>query len=364
MKTTALLFLLSAAACGTVVEPVPLEPTNFTAATNGTPIVFVPGIKGSAIADDENDLVYLTHTEVIGYNTPDLALPLRLDGDKQGTDHKWPVGILRELYLVPALVGEDIYGPWLDALKKLDRPVYLFAYDWRRDNLETLDQLEKLVATVRERHGKPVEVIGHSMGGMLGLALLTRGKSELAHVTMAGSPLQGGVGFLPDLHDGVPVGMNDKLLSPEVLSTFPSVFCFFPSKPGTDIAIADFDYYSPESWRTAKLGPYKTERSTDFDNLFAWSLKRAKAFRDLVELEPDTTVPLTVVASDGVPTLSSAGYADRTIDFASTPREPGDGRVPRGRATPKRLQYELVTSKVEHAALLNDPKVIDALLAR
>ncbi len=363
MKTTALLCLLLAA-CGTVVEPVPLEPTNFTRAPHGTPLVFVPGIKGSAIADDENDLVYLTRSEVIGYDTPDLALPTRLEGDKQGTDHKWPVGILRELYLVPALVGEDIYGPWLDALKKVERPVYLFAYDWRRDNLETLDQLEKLVATVRERHGKPVELIGHSMGGMLSLALLARGNSDLAAVTMAGSPLQGGVGFLPDLHDGVSVGMNEHLLSPRVLSTFPSVFCFFPSVPGADIDVAEFDYYAPESWMNAKVGPYKTQPPRDFDALFAWSLRRAKAFRDLVELEPATTVPLTVVASDGVPTLTTVHYAGGALDFTSTPREPGDGRVPLSRATPKRLRYELVTSKAEHAALLNDPKVIDALLAR
>ena len=74
-------------------------------------------------------------------------------------------------------------------------------------------------------------------------------------------------------------------------------------------------------------------------------------------------MPITVVAGDGVPTLATVHYDAGELDFASTPREPGDGRVPLERAKPRRLPFKLITTKADHGTLLNDPKVIDALLA-
>ncbi len=360
---TLLVSVLLLTACGPVVEPA--SPSSISAGSDGTPIVFVPGIKGSALADADGDIVFLTRLEVLGLSTPNLALPARFDGATQDRDGRHAAGILRALYIVPGLVGEDIYGPWIDALAQQQRPAYLFAYDWRRDNLETLDALAAFVAKIRERHGQAVQLIGHSMGGMLSLALLARGGADIARLALVGAPLHGGVGFLPDLHDGVSVGASASLLAPEVIATFPSVYSFFPSAPGAYVDLPTLDFYDPASWSSAKIGPYKEGRkpSTEFDTYFGVALERAKEFRRLVELEPETSIPITVVAGGSLPTLASVRHDGHVWDFASTPREQGDGRVILERARPRRLKHDLLTTPAEHAGLLNDPKVIDALLA-
>ena len=358
-----LVSVLLLGACGRVIEPA--SPSSISRGSDGTPIVFVPGIKGSALADASGDVVFLTRLEALGLANPGLALPARYDGATQERDSRQPAGILRAMHIVPGLIGEDIYGPWLDALARLERPVYLFAYDWRRDNLETLDKLEAFVAGVRERHGKPVELIGHSMGGMLAMASLARGSTAITKLVVVGSPLRGGIGFMPDLHDGVSVGLSGSLLAPEVIATFPSVYSFFPSSPGADVDLPTLDFFDPGAWPIAKLGPYKEGRNPplEFGAFFTTALGRAKEFRRLVELEPETSVPITVVAGNGQPTITAMRHHGSTWDFAGTERTPGDGRVPVDRAQPRRLRHDLITTRAEHAALLNDPLVIDALLA-
>ena len=356
----ALLLLL--ASCGSTIEPA--SSTAHKARGSGTPIVFVPGIKGSALADSEGDTAFLTRAEALGFATPSLALPLRFIGDRQASDGRSAPGILRELFLVPKLIGERIYGPWLDALRASGRPVYLFAYDWRRDNLETLDTLSRFVNEVRRLHDTPVQLIGHSMGGMLSIALIARGSQDVASLTTVGSPLQGGVGFLPDLHTGASIGRNGKLLAPEVLATFPSVYGFFSSTPGDGTDDPTLDWFDPEAWHSHHLGPYADGRTMPdgFDAFFATALAHAHDFRRLVDSEPELFIPLTVVAGDGVATLDTVRHSSTGWSF-DTPRVPGDGRVPAERARPAHLQHRLITSKAEHSALLNDPIVIQALLA-
>ncbi len=358
-----LVIALLLGACGRTVEPA--SPSSISGGSEGTPIVFVPGIKGSALADERGDIVFLTRLEAMGLSNPGLASPTRFEGSVQDRDGRQAAGILREMFIVPGLIGEDIYGPWIDALAHQQRPAYLFPYDWRRDNLETLDELATFVAQVRELHGKPVQLIGHSMGGMLSLALLAHGSTDIAKLALVGSPLRGGIGFMPDLHDGVSVGLSGSLLGPDVIATFPSVYSFFPSTPGTDVDIPMLDFFDPKAWPIAKLGPYKDGRSpsAEFGAFFATAIERAKEFRRLVELEPETSIPITIVAGDAHPTLTSMRHDGATWDFASTARTPGDGRVPLDRTQPRRSKYDLLTTPAEHAGLLNDPKIAEALLA-
>lgn len=361
-RLIALCFLVLGA-CGSSIEPA--SPSGVTAPGEGTPLVFVPGIKGSALADEGGKTVFLTPLQALGLSTPRLALPTRFDGVVQERDGRHATGILRDLFIIPRLVGEHIYGPWLDALAKTKRPIYLFAYDWRRDNLETLEQLTHFVASVHQRHGSAVQLVGHSMGGLLSLALLARGTNDVASCAIVGSPLRGGIGFLPDLHVGVPVGRNQALLGADVIATFPSVYSFFPSTPGDGVDEPTLDFFDPAAWKRSKVGPYAVGHSPNptFDAFLALALERAHQFRHLIELEPELTIPLTVVAGDGIPTLATARHSGDVWDFEQAPRQPGDGRVPLERARPRRLSHTLVTSKAEHAALLNDPTVIEALLA-
>ena len=84
-----------------------------------------------------------------------------------------------------ALRRIDVYGGLLEALGKAgyrearwDSPgargyedtVYVFPYDWRRDNVETARLLLRRIEALKRRLRRPnlkFDVIGHSMGGLI-----------------------------------------------------------------------------------------------------------------------------------------------------------------------------------------------------
>ena len=65
------------------------------------------------------------------------------------------------------------------------------------------------------------------MGGLITLALLNK-RPEFFRKLYLYVPFYGGIGFFGDLHIGIPNGLNNKILSPEVLFTMPSVYTLFP----------------------------------------------------------------------------------------------------------------------------------------
>jgi pimeloyl-ACP methyl ester carboxylesterase len=195
-----------------------------------TPLVFLHGIKGSILTTPEGDTSYLTLSQALGLSTPSLALPLTWENGHQATDALTATEVLGEIVIIPFLWKAAVYQPWLSAARASGRPFYPFAYDWRRSNLENLRRLSAFVNEVRTRHaGAQVDMVGHSMGGMLTYAYLGEHPEAVRRAAIVGSPLRGGIGFLADLHEGESVGRNRALLSPEVLATFPSVYAFFPS---------------------------------------------------------------------------------------------------------------------------------------
>jgi alpha-beta hydrolase superfamily lysophospholipase len=48
--------------------------------------------------------------------------------------------------------------------------LYVFTYDWRQDNVKTVQKLDELIEQIRRDYGDPalkVDVIAHSMGGLV-----------------------------------------------------------------------------------------------------------------------------------------------------------------------------------------------------
>lgn len=62
---------------------------------------------------------------------------------------------------------------------------------------QTVRRLERRVVELRERYERPVAVIGHSRGGMIGRVLAVRHPECVSHVVALGSPL---VASMDDLH--------------------------------------------------------------------------------------------------------------------------------------------------------------------
>jgi pimeloyl-ACP methyl ester carboxylesterase len=342
-------------------------------------VVFIHGIKGAELLDGDGDVQWVTALQALGLSTPDLSLPTAF-----GPDGKQPAGplhagpILRSISVIPVVFEADIYGTFLEAAAGFGQPFYEFSYDWRRDNNETLAAFLKFLADIQSRNGgAKVRVIGHSMGGMLTLAAVNTHPELFAKVVLAGSPLGGGIGFLPDLTDGDATGLNHGLMAPAVVATFPSVFCFF-SLPGgagdgdllgANGASLHADLYDAATWQTLKLGPYADGAPPPgYGDFLRDVLSRAKRFRTQLAPAAINYPPILVVAGNTIPTLSKARQggpsAEHGWDFESEPMVPGDGRVSYVHALPAAgIPHKVITTANGHADLLSDPQVIAAIRA-
>ena len=339
-------------------------------------LVFLHGIKGSLLDDDKGERGWLTVAQVAALRTPNLALPVLWGPEGQQRDGWKPVGILKSLPVVENFLEKKIYSVFCDALEKSGRPYRYFAYDWRRDLNETSALLEKFLETVKaESGGVAPTVVGHSMGGMLTLAVLRRRPELFSSVALVGSPLRGGIGFLPDLHEGVRTGLNAGILSPEVLATFPSVYTFFPLD--SERIVRDergrpmrTNFYRLDTWRGMGLAMYAEgrERPQAWDDFIEKALASAQTFRKSMLQGSAATVPVLVVRSERHRTLAAMrrdGGRKPKWDFSAEPKEDGDGRVLSQDALPPANlgEVRVMATDGEHDALLDDANVQKTLFA-
>ncbi|MBM3899025.1 MAG: alpha/beta hydrolase [Gemmatimonadetes bacterium] len=274
----------------------------------------------------------------------------------------------------PSGISKPIYEPWLRTAKSLGCPFYAFAYDWYRDNLETVEKLAAAIAAIRERHGGgPVQLVAHSMGGLVSLALLNRQPDAFVHVLFGGIPLRGGVGFSEEMHVGLPTGRNQRVSDPHMLFTCPSIYTLYPLGRldcfAPDGSALDLDFFNPGSWVEHGIGIFADpgEATPEHLEFLGWALGRARTFREqLIHRKDAAYPPITVVASHGFPTLATAmRHGPKSVrgwDLKSMPRRPGDQRVcPEHALPPDGFEYERVENALEHGAILEDPRIPELL---
>lgn len=346
----------------------------------GVPLVFVHGIKGSELMEArEGDSVgvkrWLTLGGALGLSTPDLSLEPRFVDGTQPLGVLYPGRVIASVPIIPHVIEVDVYGPWLDAARGFGRPFYPFSYDWRRDLLETMSTLAKYLESLKELHGVAPQVVAHSMGGLITLAVLNRRPDLFSSVIFAGVPFAGGIGFLEDMHAGTANGLNSTILRPAVLWTFPSIYAFQPLVAKGVVTDADgteltADFYDVETWCRLHLGPC-TSGSLDgpWRPFVEESLGRAKRLRTILTEVPTANLPpVVVLAGKGQPTLVKAiQNGPESVDgwdFQSAAKVPGDGRVAFDHAKPPaELPYRLIETQREHTEMLMDPAMLEAVKA-
>ncbi len=333
------------------------------------PLVFIHGIKGGKLIDKSGSVVWISAWQALGLSTPNLALPLSFEQGGQVRDGQSAGEVLDWVTVVPLLYRSAVYGPWLEAAAKLGS-FHPFAYDWRRDNRETVEAFTEFLRKLPE----PARVVAHSMGGLITLAVLNRNPELFHSVVFAGVPFAGGIGFLLDLHAGTSVGLNGKILSPLVLASFPSVYTLFPEKSEALVEaggkVLTMDFYDAGQWRDKKLGQFAEGRATPdtFAAFLAEALARGKEFRSWLTPRAGKYPPVLVVNGKSFPTLAKAvaggSKAVAGWDFESAPKEPGDGRVLEAHSLPPAgIPFEVFSSSMEHSDLLNDPAVVERIRA-
>ncbi len=283
---------------------------SFSALAQGkNPVILIPGLSGSELVNKKTgEKVWF---RAVKSKSEDLRLPLATNIDKV-RDDIIPGDIIRSIKLGPLTVT-DYYAGFIRAMEmrggyheeKWDTPsedgdhdsLYVFAYDWRLDNVENARQLVDKVVTLKKKLKNPelkFDIVAHSLGGiiaryaaMYGDADLPAGTKKIVpnwagvkhfdKVILMGTPNEGAVTSLGALLNGYTIGglridlpfLEDT--SKFTVFTIPSAYQLLPA-PGTLRVLDDkfepvqIDLYDPKVW--SKYG-WNAIDDKDFVNEFS-----------------------------------------------------------------------------------------------
>jgi PGAP1-like protein len=159
------------------------------------PILVIPGIMGSRLKNSETGKeVWVKFKKD---KNDDLSLPMS-PNLKSNRDKLVAFDLVNEVKILKFLPGISIYSDLLDTLEKKgglvrgnwETPIadkdanqyYVYAYDWRQDNVENAQLLIRKIEKLRLKLGKPnlkFDVIGHSMGGLIARYAAMYGDDDL-----------------------------------------------------------------------------------------------------------------------------------------------------------------------------------------
>lgn len=284
----------------------------YQCAKKRNPVIIIPGIKGTRLKNiDNSDIVWGKWWQYVSFKIDDLELDFynkSLNDIKKETDYKLfdvesnitPDGIFLRwrvfnIFHVDVYLF-DIYEDLIDTLEKYggfkkadytlmydkkgwlteivknadqhDPNLFIFSYDWRRDNVLNAVNLSKFISEVKDKYfvnrkdgwDKNVKfnIIAHSMGGLIArfyvgyydhckeaqkddaTAIVYRSieninpggadQSSINKVILLGTPNKGSIESLSSLTEG----KNVETLSPDVckmiIPTMPSGYQLLPQK--------------------------------------------------------------------------------------------------------------------------------------
>jgi pimeloyl-ACP methyl ester carboxylesterase len=326
------------------------------------PLVIIPGILGTELANSKTgETVWPTVFRTKG---DDLRLPISADL-QSNRDDLVPKGIVDSLKvsrLVPEVIvyrellfslkqyGGYTEGNWTDPGSDGDSDkFYVFAYDWRRDNVENAKELVDRLEALKTRLGRPdlrFNILAHSMGGLIARYAAEYGNADLppegvaptptwagaAHISkilMFGTPNEGSADAFATLIDGYSLteGLRNRLrllnkLARDDCFTAPSLFQLLPHGGAArfldgDLKPIQVDLYDPATWRKyawsaaydenyrkhlALSGQKEGAKHTSLEELDAYMeavLSRAKRFHEALDAPLSTDQPVTLLAFGG-----------------------------------------------------------------
>jgi pimeloyl-ACP methyl ester carboxylesterase/V8-like Glu-specific endopeptidase len=253
----------------------------------------------------------------------------------------------------PAWPGPHLklkYQRAADAWRDEGLVVHGFSYDWRKPVEVEAERLHAFVETLaRERPGKKLLLVAHSMGGLVSAAWAAahpEWKERIDRAVLLGSPLRGSYAPFEAIHGTYPVfrklaqaSLRNSLEQLQGMArTLSGLVDMLPDPAVFADAAA---IYAGDAWRTT----YAPE---------AGSLARSRALKAKLASSPllERAVALVSVAHGTVSSVEDA--------LAGRRAGPGDGTVPIASAAPPGLPAYVVNR--EHSDLPRDPLAIAAVL--
>jgi pimeloyl-ACP methyl ester carboxylesterase len=412
MRTCTVVVLgLALAACSAAPRPDLRRLYEFGMPAAGQPpVVVIPGILGSRLRDPvSGEEIWPGPLGSLVFGTKEqLALPF----DPVSLQ---PAGEARPDGLFEAVLGSDFYGEILRTLENSggfrrtmpgtpantrERRYYVFAYDWRQDNVRTAARLDAFIEQIRRDYGDPrlkVDIVAHSMGGLVTRYFLRYGATDVLPILhrddfrvsdagaakvrtaiLLGTPNLGSANSLHGFIEGAEVGL--RRIPTEVLATMPSAFQLFPH-PINDWLIdikgepLDRDLFDVDIWRRFEWSVFSPEaiarvrerepgpdraakKIADLQRLFEANLERARRFVWALSVKPDKDAGVRIVVFGGDCTLTPARLLVEEVDGDSVARlHPEEIAHPLPGLDYSRLMLEPGDSQVTKPSLLAREKL-------
>ena len=323
---------------------------------DATPLIVIAGAFGSKLRDRNSGLEVWpgTATRLLFGEYRDLALDFDPDTLQVKPD------ALEAFDITDAALGHDFYGQLLDTLQRFggyvrskpgepapngERRYYVYAYDWRQDNVESARGLERLIQEIRRDYNDPslkIDIIAHSMGGLIARYYLRYGPvdvldgteqlvtlygtSRVRKLILLGTPNMGSASSLHAFLTGEPVVF--RRIPQEVLATMPSGYQLFPHPLVTwliDVSgnSTDDDLFDGKTWRRYRWSIFdpvvdariRAERGADatayvaaLQRYFDYRLERARRFLWAMST-PEPSTPIRYVLFGGDCAMTPARLA-------------------------------------------------------
>jgi pimeloyl-ACP methyl ester carboxylesterase len=314
------------------------------------PVIIIPGLTGSELVNNKTGEVAWFKSK--RSKDDDLRLPI-FPNTAKNRDSLVARDIIRSLKFLKILPETEIYERLIDALEKRggytegkwDNPTlkgyedtfYVFAYDWRRDNVENARLLVKKIENLKRLLKRPdlkFNVIAHSNGGLLTRYAAMYGDTDLPvgkpkptwvgarnfdKVFLLGTPNEGSLEALDTLLSGFSLikGVNLPFVQDITrfdIFTLPSIYQVLPHQ-GTLTAYDEnlkplqIDIYDEKTWETYGWGIwqddgfYKEFNATERANarpFFRAMLARAKRFQEALDANTSekTLVSMYIIGSE------------------------------------------------------------------
>jgi len=320
------------------------------ARTDKRPVIVIPGILGSELINSKTgETVWPS-----AFRTSNDVLPINPNLESN-RDDLVPGKILETVRLARILPEVYVYRDLLEALRHYagyreaswDNPgvngdrdtFYVFAYDWRRDNVANARELIRRIEQLKQRLGRPdlkFNIIAHSMGGLIaryaamygdadlppdGVAIepTWQGATHISKIVMIGTPNEGSADAFATLVDGYSIteGLRRRVpllnkLSAEDAAHTPSVFQLMPHQRAAkfldeNLQPLTIDLYDAEIWKRYGWGAINSSEfrrsshanSEDLDAYLTATLKRARRFHEALDAVENAESPVVLLAIGG-----------------------------------------------------------------
>ena len=258
------------------------------------PVIVIPGVLGSRLVNQKNNEV--AWPKFAGATSDLLALPITSTDFRENRDDLVATEIIERAKFFRLAPEIGFYDSLLTSLEQAggyrhgdwDKPpadgaqdtYYVFAYDWRRDNVEAAQLLCQKIIKLKARLNRPdlrFDIVAHSMGGLVARYCAMygdrdvldsptpqpswEGAKHLARLLLFGTPNSGSMDALSTILNGYSVlGTNLpqlKLLDAldrDAIFTSPAIYQLLPHNGGphfydNNLVPLEINIFALESWR-------------------------------------------------------------------------------------------------------------------